>query len=355
MRIASSKSAQRAENVNLPVRVEGFVQKDNAFGVKGIDLRNNKPVTVFLSTEGKAAENAQRKSIQSLKDGFKIGRNTFTLEPGGIVSFKGAFSGRDGDYISTWANVLAFNASDAEQYVRQSDAAMLRMYEKKGVHRGTVYIYEADPAAHITGASAEELREGLAGAVESTTPGAKPGFLIRALDKEGNVVGFEQKSKYYHTAQERPMTPSEIAEVIADAAEGLKQTTGAASLNIVPIDQIMVSAESLKADDKGRSQLGAFQGAEKAYVLPQEDGSIELCCKHSYMKLGGDQNQFVNGIYATDPYGPGDDPVLLGGLSYSPAFDSDHEASTGPATEANPEASADEAAEAEYDSAPSPM
>lgn len=322
--------------VNVPVQVSGFTQNDSgAVGVVGTDLRNGKEVTVFLTTEGKEAENPNRKSLQALKEGFAIGRNRFTLEAGGLVAFKSVQSRSGDQLVAPWADVLAFNASDRDQYVGQSQSAMLRVFNnnESGAVRGALYVFENDPELHIK----TDISEAVAAYAASTT---KAAFLVRAVDAEG-VVDYDMTAKRYNRDANRPMEPAEIGAYVEGLAGQIQDEHPEASINIVPVTILDVSPKWLA----GEAGVRAVSAISNSYVNEGPDGHVEQVAKTTYFKLGGENNQFVNSIIPTDPYGPGHDPALLGGLKFSSRFEVENEA--GQSTDAAANSTADSGAELE--------
>ena len=348
-----ARPARTSSSVNLPVRVKGYIEKDGAAGIVGSDVRTGKDVTIFLSTIGKAASNQKRLSVEALRDGFKVKRDQYKLEPGGLISCKGAFQPMErggGADITTWINVLGDNTKEVDKYVGHSPTAMLRMFGQEGSARGTVYVYENDPAKYVRGMTAEDVREGLVDVAQNAT---RPGFMIRVLDHEGRVVDYAQKAKYYNQQENRHLDPDEIAGVIAREAGAMVRQHPGCSLDIVPIELISVSSKALITEN-GHSQLGAFQANASFFMIEQENGETDLVCKDVFMKFGGTSNEFINALFVTDPYGPGVDPVLLGQLEYSPQYEYAQDSSVAaPAqTTQATESDIEEATTADYDTSP---
>lgn len=342
MQFRKPKSQQASawqDPMNVPLRVSGFAQGEKGVGVVGTNPKTGEELTIFLTDKGKMAENPNRKSIQDLQEGFAIGRNRFKLEPGGLVAFKGAFQPKGMDYmIAPWADVLAYNENDLKNYVGHSDSALLRMStnSETGRTRGSLYVFEADAAKHIT----DDVKNQVAAHADQPN---KSAFLIRVVDEDG-VVAYDMTAKRYNTEEGRPMSPDEIGDHVVAAAEDLLASNPGTSVNIVPANVLDVSPKWL-ADSSA-----AVTGIAKGYAHEDEEGHVEAVAKETYFKLGGQNNEFVNAIVPTDPYGPGHDPVLLGDLKFSPRFGLENNADTAHAAASQPQ---EEAAEADYDSGPS--
>lgn len=312
------KPAPKQDALNLPVLITERVEENGRVGAKGKNLLDGSEVVVFLTERGKSAENPNRNSLEKLFDqGFKTGRTPYKLVPGGLVSFKHAFpNGGEGRYLSSWANVLGYNEADAKRFGRRS-LATLRMFEKNGKHSGVLFVYEKDPQRHIRGANADAVQEAL---VKAAAEYRSPSFLIRLVDESGQVVEYDQISKSYNKEASRAMTPEEIAAHVTEKIKAMQEATPGASLNIMPARRYTVSPAGLTVDEKGKSQVSHFQTAAKAYVEELENGEVELYCKDTFYKIGGDNLEFVNAVFPTDPFGPGQDPVLMGNLKYAPEF-----------------------------------
>lgn len=317
MLLKKKRSAGGNNPINIPVRVTGFVEKEGNVGVTGVSLIDQSELTVFLTTTGKMAENKNRNSLKKLQDGYKIGRTKYTLVEGGIVSFKSAWKhDKEGCHFSSWANVLAHNPEDAEQFVGQGSVVTLQMFERDGRHSGVVHAFETDPAKHVTGSTATEIQ----GSLEKKAQGyQRASFLFRLLDNQGDVVYCDVINKSYNTDAGRDMTPAEVAAYAVDRIIEAQREMPGTTVNVIPADRYTVSPKSLTPDEDGKSQIKSFAATAKAFITEHENGDVELMGKECWFKMGGDDNEFVNAIYPNDPYGPGVDPALLGNLKYSPS------------------------------------
>lgn len=319
-----TKAKKQNDALDIPVLVKGFVEDGDQVGIQGVNLVDGTDITVYLTTQGKSAENTNRNSLKKLRDGFKIGRTTYNLEAGGIVSFKQCFPlGDTGKHLSAWANAIAYNEEDAKNYAGRSTAALLQMGTTKDqatgaeVHFGTLYTFNDQAPAHVLGNDGAAVKEELA-----TVAGQlqNPAFLVRIVDADNQVVAYDflRKSFYDKEAKAR-LDGAVIAEDVAGQVDKLL-AENPGTVNIVPAERYSVSPESLKTGDNGKSQLPHFATAAMAFTKKVNAEEYDVFCKDTFYKTGGDRNQYVNGVYPIDRFGAGQDPVLLGGLTYSPAL-----------------------------------
>lgn len=310
---------------NLPVRVTGFVEKDGAVGVKGVNLNQDsgEEVSVFLTDRGKAAETPNRPSLEKLKEGFKIGRNKYRLEEGGIMSFKAAFptNKEKTSYMAQWPNVLAYNAQDAKSYVGHANHALLDLRENNGRHYGTVFSFNPREDKHIKGQSGSDIKDQVEEVAQNSV--IPPAFLVRFCDNEGQVVDYQMIVKQYNKDEDRPMNAEEMGEYLAsyvDYAQNEKFEGQNLNVNVLPAQRYIVSPKSLNVEEGEKSSLDFFKNVKKSFVKELENGEIDIVAKEAWMKLGGDNGEFVNSIHVNEPFGEGVDPVLIGGLRYAPGF-----------------------------------
>jgi len=332
MRLTSGKRQQAGQGqnnaLNIPVRVTGFTERNNETGAVGKNLLNGEDITVFLTNKGKAAENTNRNSLEKLKNGYKIGKTQYKLEAGGIVSFRQCSKPENSDvHFAAWPNVVAHNAEDAKEFAGRCRASMLRMFQKKIQeknddgsirhsvrHSGTLYTFMDDPKHHIQGNDGQSVQ----GAVAQFADNAKkPAFLIRVVNDNGEVANLNLFQKTYNSDEKRDMTGEELSQALAERAdELLKETPG--TLNIVPANRLDVSPKGLQGDADKKGAVDHFKVLAKSYIKVGKEGEIDIFCKDTFYKKGGDNKEFVNDVYPVDPFGKGQDPALLGGLKYTP-------------------------------------
>lgn len=350
MLIKKGNGGQKPDTKNLAVKVAGFSQSSDGVGVVGTRIPDGEKVEVFLTTRGKMAENPRRNSIEKLRDGFKVQRTQYKLEPGGVVVFKGAFKPKGGTaYIASWPNVIAYNEEDAKKYYKMSEYGMMRLFHnaETDTWRGS---YDSFAEPHIfTGKSADDLAAGAAGFVEKFP---RATFLIRALNERGEVIGFRQISKLFvddGNGATRLMTPAEVGKTVAEAAAQMNAPGG---YSVLPGLHYPVSRKALNGSDEDskKSMLSAFQAAERAFVkvVKEIDDGLEVQevqSKRCFVKLSEPNDNgivYVSGIYSEDPYGPGVDPLTIGGLRVSAELSAvDESAGHHDAAEDGPGADAD--------------
>lgn len=315
------KRTQSSNSINLPLEVREFetvnARGQEFVGVKGIDLRTGDGATVFLTTTGRNAENQNRPSLETLAKGFKIGREKYQLEPGGVVSFKGAFpNGHEpGQWIATWPNVIAYNKEERRASLH-SETGMLQMFEgAEGRVSGVFYDFLK---ASIVQSEVGDVRR-VVSQLATEAHNQRGAFLVRGLDGEGRVAAYEMATKNYNKEEQRVMTPPEMGAYVEKLVAWMP-AHGIEQVSIVPADKYAVSPKALTIDQNGKSKLGAFKAAAQAYIVEHDNGDLEMFAKDSFIKRGGEKLEFINAVIPTDPYGPGVDPALAGGLEYSPNF-----------------------------------
>ncbi len=323
LRKNQSKASNQQQNqaVNLPVEVRGFVDKDGRQGVKGIDLRNRNEVEVFLSDRGKAAENPNRPSIERLANGFKIGRDKYQLEEGGVVSFKGAFINDEKSYIALWPNVMAYNKQDAVNYVKHSETATLDLQKtESGKYYGALYCFENQPEK-ILSANIQD-RETIYNAVGSAAQNYNaPAFVVRFVNSDNEVEACDFIRKKWDNENGKAFQPEDYASYVAKYVANMQEKLGNDyEVSIVPAERFTISPKGINSgeEDKAKTTLLTFQSAYKALTTELENGDIENVAKGVVFKTGGDNNEFVNAAFVNEPFDKGLDPVLIGGLKYSP-------------------------------------
>ena len=126
-------NGQASKKEGIVVRVLGFKEQGSQVGVTGKNALTGNEVTVWLTDSGACAENKRRKTLKELRDSFRMGSVRYKLEPGGLVHFKGCFAKKDSpdNYISTWANVLGYNAQSVKESVVYIKNAFVRFFEPK--------------------------------------------------------------------------------------------------------------------------------------------------------------------------------------------------------------------------------
>jgi hypothetical protein len=315
-----------AEKLNLPVKVTEFGAVNGHNAVKGVDMVTGDNVTVMLTDQGHAFENAGRKSIKDYRDGYKMGRTFHQMKPGGVFSFDNTFFHADkGCYISGWADAYAYDEASAERYIDLMDAVNVNVVNpKEGKPYGLIRAYDTDPENHITATAVDKkMYESIKELLEKGEH-TRPGFLIRMLNEKGEVFDFEEIIKDYNTNEGRPMTSDEQAKYVCRTLLDNMDRNGvtAASFNVLPMSKFSVSAKALETDANGKSKLNKFlaisKGFHKIHEMPDGEKAFEIFAKPALIQFSED-GQFVNKISTRDPRGPGMDPCLIGGLKVDPS------------------------------------
>jgi hypothetical protein len=217
---------------------------------------------------------------------------------------------------------------------------MLQLGSNNGKPVGTLFTFLDNPDNHIKGANGVEIKAAVAAAADRNR---KPSFLIRIIDEQGQVSGYNLFNKFYNGQAGCRHTGAEIADMVAETVAKMQAKVNG-TVNIVPADRFAVTNKGLRGK---KSRFNYFVAIMKAYAdqdtnmklsnLEQqlagerdrkplsEYGAFwdivkgaDLCCKDTYFKVGGQGNTFANDIFPVDHFGQGKDPVLLGGLTASP-------------------------------------
>jgi len=319
------KPSQPKQNaLNLPVEVTGFAEENGNVGVAGTNLLDGSDVKVFLTDRGKAASNSRRPTLEKLKDGFKIGRNRYQLEPGGLVVFKASFpQNGTNKYISQWPNVMAYNKESANKYVGMSENSMLDLQRNQdGKYFGALYTFidEEDQMIEASTTDHQEVHSQIKGLAEDFNA---PAFMIRFVNENNEVEGVEFLRRKWHREESRPFEAEDYADHVMKYIESEKDKFPENTrISIVPAERFIVSPLSINGDESGDSKtsLPHFQAAYKSLSKELDNGEVENMAKTTFFQMGGDNGEFVNSVHVVDPFGEGHDPVLIGGLSYSPHF-----------------------------------
>lgn len=325
----------RPPKVNLLIRVAGFADYGDDRALVGTDMRTGEQITAALTDKGYfAARQAgvgpgERPSIGILEKGYKSGRRQFALEEGGVVVLQNAFQNREGVYIGTWPNVVAYTPQDAKDWTVNAQHAMFTLNQRKndGKFFGSADVYHEELITQ--GETPQDIYQDVLTHIESNYEPPADGFggnisarfYSRYLDQQGNVMdlGPYPISAVWNQDQSRLMTPEESATAICAKIEEAMDRAGASGVSVVPITSFKLSSKALS--DADEPKLNKFRRAAHAFYRDLEDDlGRDVYCRQALFKVGGDQRQFVNDVFPVefDKNHPGVDPGLLGGLSYAP-------------------------------------
>jgi hypothetical protein len=320
--INTEKSAGFRPRCNITIVVSGYEKDTNGISyVVGKNISNGQSVRATLTQTGHKAEIPNRPSIDTLKNGFKTGRNRYALVPGGVVSIGNAMQDEKGDWVGDWPNVLAYSPEDAKNYMGGGRHVLLRMsvQSPSGKVSGTVNRFDEEKIKVVD-------RDGIAAAIESlVTHYVNPAFMIRALNKNGEVVDYTLPICRNNEPKEAEgsgriewvaKTPAKIGQDVSQIAISSLNTKDVLQYNRLPSEQYIVSPIALRPDDRGRSSAGTFLAQEKSFYRTDDSDEREYYAKEAYFKTGGDTGIMVSALHATQPYSDGIDPVLIGGLRY---------------------------------------
>lgn len=289
----SSSSASNAEN--LIVRVDEFIEKDGQTGVKGMNLANNEPVTVFLTDRGEAANNPKRPPLSDFNAEGKL----VHTQPGGVIAFNGAFGGKGGEYIATWPNFMAKDAEQAKGVRTNLPVSVLVHHTTEGKPFGHAVVWQQGMI--VAAPNFEAVENALtqwAERVSSTS--ARPGALVRSLNAAGEVTGYEYIEARYNKEKQAVETAAEMLERVREyeGFQALSQAD-AAAFEVVP--SVVLSLSNMMFEKRP----AYYESIAKSYT----DGDHLMAKSTTYTM--DRKGIFVDKIFPHAPYEPGTDPVLL--------------------------------------------
>lgn len=224
----------------MPVKVLEPVQSESQSGVKGINLLNNETIHVFLTTKGKSAENEKRPSIETLFSGIETQGTLRKLKSGGIICMNGAFARNEGGYYAQWPMVVKY--SDNEDTVLLCDHGTLIPNEN---HQGrtSADFYSFHPGQSIKGAKVgTTMKQAQARNAKQTN---RPAYLIRIVEGK-QVLDYEIHQAVYDKTVKEPMSAEQIADSVAQTAQGLLDRYPGKKLDILPVTRFFVPSRILE-------------------------------------------------------------------------------------------------------------
>ncbi len=306
-------------------------------------------VAVILSTRDRHADNPNRRSLAEWRDGYRALNREFRLEIGGIVLFKNCRQLGHSVYVSTWPNVLASNREEAPK-VCKANHAVMRVVMPAGAtnsgsdaglptrrargrsadsrsSRGTaergpwgdvvVFYPEASAACADESAAADEAFR-----LASLRELREPMFLLRGVNAAGEVVAASKvalgRKRDVVDGQDVYVLPSadDLANSVHTYAVAIRNLSRSVmTFNLLPAGRWLLSPRTFFAAQRTE---GTFN-VSRAFKQQEENREVYVA-KEVLFKLSEesrDNAQYVNAIYPVDPFGPGRNVDLLGGLEYS--------------------------------------
>lgn len=325
MRMQIGGNNGQSSKEGMVIRVSGYVEEGTQVGVCGKNVLTGVDVTVWLTDTGACAENKRRKSIKNLRDSFKMGSVRYKLEVGGMVHFKGCFANRNkpNNYISTWANVLGYNAESASESVMYMKHCFVRLFVPK---EGDTY----KPFGYVSkflskNLVAKDMSE-LSGQIEQARNDINNcTLLVRYLDSNGQVIGFLgiDANKRYYKEESREYTPSEYgANCIELISAELSKYADVNSVNILVATTWSISREQLLSDTNSKLKYWEWLSSHFFEDTREGDNTYrDFFCREAFGKLSdpSEKQIFMNNInfVGKDNEVVTYDPVLLGGLTYA--------------------------------------
>lgn len=316
-------TGERADAINLAVRVKEYVQQGEAVAVRGLDLASQKEVTVALTTRGEQAKNGKRPKLSDFRDG----NNNLGMDIGGVIGFERCYGNSDGGpggYYAGWPVFMCGSAAD-ENRVRPNRLCTLQIRERNDDHKlfGTLSVWQ-DAAIREFGGDLNALIGGTAkwlDGVPQKIPSAKGAAVLRARNAAGEVVAYTHLFARYNKDANRVETGAEAVEGFKNSAawEGFVKEASegkAVAYDLVPAVNLDVSPILLEKEGSiVKSIARSFHADEQGVDLVAKGTTFVLDTK----------GRFVTRVLVHEPYGSnGIDPVLLGKdgkhVKYDPAF-----------------------------------
>jgi hypothetical protein len=346
----SKGSAQDA--LGIPLQLREWTEYEGEVAAVGQRLDSGheaEVVAVILSTRDRHADNPNRRSLAEWRDGYRALNREFRLEIGGIVLFKNCRQLGHSVYVSTWPNVLASNSEEAPK-VCKADHAVMRVVMPAGA---TSSRSDAGPLARRVGNRTADSRPGrgasergpwgdvvvfypeasVACADESAAADEafrlanlrelrEPMFLLRGINGSGEVVAASKvalgRKRDVVNGQDVYVLPSadDLANSVHTYAVAIRSLSRSVmTFNLLPAGRWLLSPRTFFAPKRTEGTVNVSRAFRQ-----QEENREVYVAKEVLFKLSEesrDNAQYVNAIYPVDPFGPGRNLDLLGGLGYS--------------------------------------
>ncbi len=102
------------------VWMKDYILDENgrAVGCSGYTWPDKQPVRALLDMECPKAHSPRRKTFQELREGYRMGRDKFTLDNGAILRLRLFPTETSGEYKTDWVNVITHNKEETEAQMR---------------------------------------------------------------------------------------------------------------------------------------------------------------------------------------------------------------------------------------------
>lgn len=297
----SVRKSSSTPAINLVLRVEGFETRDGVEYVKGTSLESGQKVEACLAPMEDASK---RRSLMGLSKGFKFGKETYQLKPGGILCIDMARKQADGTYMGRWPTVLAYTENDIG-HVRHGLFTFCAFETQKGGRVSYAIQHATNPRNFICADQPEGLRAGVKNFSQTTHT---PTFTIRAV-KPGTqeVVCWHAVLNNFNKRTQAPCTPDEMAENVVNWANMMRKEHPDVHFDVVPGIRYNFSREVVKNDASFnllKKMSGFFRAREGEF-----EG--EYLAKKAAIKVGGEHGEYCNELRVIDPYEPGIMPACI--------------------------------------------
>jgi hypothetical protein len=303
-------SGTDAPRENLVVVVRGFFEVEGSgkgVGVQGINPSTRQKVVVFLTTTGPEAENPRRISLAKLRDGYRVQRQTYRLEPGGVIAFSRAVQTGKGVYTAPWPEVLAYDNQQAKETCARFKYGMVVMLEEPKPDRSPGDLFAFRPDIGFKADTPKEVSEGVAEFFASRrVQGHTFRIVAHVVGEKKPQIRMQRSLIVKDGDQWRPMDAGEAASWARNCAKAMSLLQAVRCFSVMPVETYRLS----KMLDPEKVRVPT-----KAYYRSVA-GDREYGTRVTYVKLSGlpeDEERFINSFFVEGPYEQrgGVDPASL--------------------------------------------
>jgi hypothetical protein len=264
--LVKKKSLQPRSKRNLFLQVDKY--SDDKRFIAGTDLETGEKVWATLTDKGHYAGNSMRPTVADFANPSK---NVY-VAPGGVIVCARAFNfdaKRPDAFASTWLNVAAPNAEAVRKNIvfNQDCSFTIHQNKNKGTFFGCVTLWNRERIFLADGF--DDLRRKICESIDANTS-FRSGFVIRAMNKDDEVIGYEYMETRYNTQQGRVQTGLEAITYLESEAQfkELEQLEGFAGYNVLPSTLHTVSPRRFAAKEE------SFKAMETLYWTEDKVASL---------------------------------------------------------------------------------
>lgn len=287
--LVKKKTLQPKSKRNLFLQVERY--SDDQRFIAGSDIETGEKVWVTLTDKGHYASNKMRPTVADFANPNK---NVY-VAPGGVIVCARAFNfdgSRPDAFASTWLNVAASNADMARKNIvfNQDCSFTIHMNKLTGRSFGCVTLWRRDKTfeAH----NFDDLRRKLCEDIDKT-PNFRSGFVIRGMNQDNQVIGYEYFETRYNTAESRVQNGLEAITYVESEPQfkELGSLDGFVKYDVLPATLHTVSPRRFESkEDSFKSMETLYWTEDKVaalarkttMVLAKEGALVKQIYPHTY-------------------------------------------------------------------------